>query len=97
EGLRAGMLGPLDLLQQLDVPDELVHVPGAERCRNRAHLLLDEREVRDDLLRRTLELGAEIGTLSRAPRGAAVEVALARHRAAQRHDGRRAESERFGA
>ena len=51
----------------------------------------------DDHLGRAGELGAQVLALRRDPRGAGVEVALARHVAADRDERRRAEAELLGA
>src|SRR5207245_8880322 len=58
EQLGPGRLGSLDSPEQLDPPYDIVEAPIAQRRQNLPDLRGDQREVRDDLLRRAAELAA---------------------------------------
>ena len=87
---------PADLAQEVGAPDDLVERRSPERCQDLAHLLADEGEQVDHLLRRTLELGAERRVLRADAHRAGVAVALAHQDAAHGDQGSGADAELLG-
>jgi len=90
-------VGPLDPLQQVVPADDLVQGAEAHPGEDVPHLFGQQGEVADDLLRRALELGAQVFALGRDAGRAGVDVALPGHGAAHRHEGCGAEAVRLGA
>ena len=97
EYLGARHVRPVDPLQQVYAADDLVQGAEPHPREDAPHILRDRGEVRDHLLRRALELRAQLRPLGGDAGGAAVQVALARHGTADRHQRRRPEAVRFGA
>ena len=77
--------------------DHLVHGAEAEFRHPLAHFLGDEEEKVDDVLGRSLEFRAQRRILRRDAHRAGVQVALAHHDAAHRHQRRGGKSELLGA
>ena len=87
------MLDSLSHVQQVAPPDHLVQRVEAELRHVLAHLLGDEAEEVDDVVRATLELLAQLRVLRRNADGACIQVADAHHHAAQHDQRRSSESE----
>ena len=92
EQLCARDIGVIHPHQQVVPADHLVEGARAQGREDLPHLLSDEREVGDDLLRRPLELGAQVLALGGDAGGTGVQVALPGHGAPERHEGCRAET-----
>ena len=77
--------------------DDLAHGPGTHRGQLAPDVLGDGREVADDRVGRAGELGPQVLALGRDPGRTRVEMALARHVAADRDERRGPERELLGA
>ena len=84
-------------VEQLGMPDQVIHFPDAELRHQLAHFLGDEEEVIDDVLGLALELLAQHRILRRHAHRAGIEVALAHHDAAFDDERRGGEAELVGA
>src|SRR5438874_854866 len=85
------------LFQQLDATDDLANAASPQPRQMLAHLLGNEEEIVDYMLRPAVELGPQVLALSRYSRGTRVEVALPRHVAAERDQQAGAEPELLSA
>ena len=85
------------LLQQLDAPDDLIQRACPQLREVLTHLLGDQEQVVDDVLRPALELRPQVLALRGDSGWASVEVTLPCHIAAERHEHTRAEPELFRA
>ena len=85
------------LVQQLRTPDNVFERPEPERGQNPAHILGDEGEQIDHLLRRALKFFAQRLILGAHAHGAGVGMALPDHDAAHGHERGRADAELLGA
>ena len=86
-----------DLLQQVGAADDLEQRAVAELRQDLAHLLGDEAEEIDDLLRRAVELGAQRRVLGADADRAGVGMALPHHDAAHGDQRSRADAVLLGA
>jgi hypothetical protein len=93
--LRVAGVGRRD--EPVGAADHLVHGAEAERGHLLAQVAREEAEEALDVLGRAAEALAQLGVLGRHADRAGVEVALAHHDAAERHEQDRAEAELLGA
>src|SRR5205823_11215905 len=88
-------LGLLVLLEELNPSDDLIQRSRAQLRQMLTHLLGDQEQVVDDVLRPSFELGAQLLVLRGDPGWTGVEVTLPRHIAAERDQHTGAETELF--
>ena len=84
-------------VEQFGLADDLAEAAIAHRRQHRTHIVGDEEEVVDHMLRRTLEALAQHRVLGGDTHRAGVEMALAHHDAAGRDQRRGREAELVGA
>ena len=89
--------GGAHLLQQIDAPDRCLERGQAERGQQHLQVAGELLEKADNVRRLAAEFRAQIGSLRGNARRTGVEVTLARHVAAQRHQHRGAKGEFVGA
>src|SRR3990172_3725066 len=95
--LRLPLLDRPAHVQQVAAADHLLELAEAHLRHILAHLLGDEGEEADDVLRFALELLAQLGVLGRYADRAGVQVADAHHDATHDDEGRGGEAELLGA
>ncbi len=96
EAPRLPVIDGLARIQQIDAPHHVLELAEAQLRHVLAHLLGDIEEEVDDVLRLSLELGAQQGILRGHPDRTGIQVAFAHHDAAHGHERRGREAELFG-
>src|SRR5581483_7197333 len=96
ETTRLPMLDSFAHLDAVHAADHLVHAPETELRHQQSNLFGHEEEVVDDILGLALEFGSKGRVLGGDSDGASIQMALAHHDAAHRHQRSGGESELFG-